>query len=321
MCYNLSGDIMNYFTEEKRFNTLNNYYRNKFGTKVYKIALNGDFTCPNRDGTISYRGCIFCSESGSGDFAGKKENSLHQQFNTIKAIMKQKWENGKYIAYFQANTNTYGNITKLNDLFETALHLDPKIVGLSIATRPDCLPDNVIEYLSDLNQRTFLTIELGLQTIHEKSLEWINRGHDLSVFVDAVKRLREKEINVVVHIINGLPNETMDDMLETAKFLNKLDIQGIKIHMLFVQKKTRLEHYYKSQPFSLLTMEKYVEIVVQQLEHLNDNIIIHRLTGDAPRSELVAPKWTLKKFVVTNEIDKRMKTLDTYQGRLCTQDE
>ena len=305
---------MNYFTKEKRYNTLNQYYRHIFGTKVYKISLNGDFTCPNRDGTLSYKGCIYCSESGSGDFAGNKENTLREQFDTIKEVMQKKWPSGKFIAYFQANTNTYGSIKKLRDLFETALTLDPNIVGLSIATRPDCLPDYVLDYLEDLNRRTFLTVELGLQSTNEKTLKFINRSHNLGQFVEACEKLRKRNINVVVHIINGLPTDSRQDMINTAKFLNDLDIQGVKIHMLYIQKKTELAYYYKNNPFPLLSLEEFVDIVVEQLEYLDESIIIHRITGDCPRDELIAPLWALKKLVVANEIDKKMRLIDTYQG-------
>ena len=305
---------MQYFTRDKRYNTLNEYYRQTFHSKVFKIPLNGNFTCPNRDGTLSYKGCIFCSEKGSGDFAGDPSDHLKKQFLDLKTMMHKKWPNGKYIAYFQANTNTYGPIEKLKYLFETALTLDDDIVGLSIATRPDCLSDEIIDYLSELNQRTYLTVELGLQTIHEKTLDFINRGHDLNCFIEATKALRAKNISVVVHIINGLPGESKQDMIATAKFLNTLNIQGVKIHMLFIQKHTQLAVVYQKNPFSLLSLEAYVSIVVEQLEHLDDSIIIHRITGDAPRDELIAPTWTLKKFVVNNEIDKLMRKLDTYQG-------
>ncbi len=305
---------MNYFTSEKRYNTVNEFYRKTFGTKVFKIPLNGDFTCPNRDGTLSYKGCIFCSEKGSGDFAGNRSDSLKKQFDDIKNIMVKKWPNGKYIVYFQANTNTYGPIEKIKELFETALSLDENIVGLSIATRPDCLPEDILDYLEELNERTYLTIELGLQSIHEKSMELINRGHNLEVFVEAVNKLRKRNINVVVHIINGLPYESKEDMLGTTRFLNQMDIQGIKIYMLFIQKHTELAHYYEQHPFKLLSLEDFVEITVDQLELLNDTIIIHRLTGDAPRDELIAPKWTLKKFVVANEIDKLMRKRNSFQG-------
>lgn len=305
---------MRYFTNEKRYNTVNEFYRKTFNSKVFKIPLNGNFTCPNRDGTLSYKGCIFCSEKGSGDFAGDPTHSLQNQFKEVKEIMLRKWPDGKFIAYFQANTNTYGPLEKIKRLFEASLLLDDNIVGLSIATRPDCLSEEIIDYLSDLNNRTYLTVELGLQSIHEKTLEFINRGHDLQCFVDACKKLREKNINVIVHIINGLPQETKRDMLETAAFLNDLDIQGVKIHMLFIQKHTALANAYMKKPFPLLSLESYVDIVVSQLELLNDSIIIHRITGDAPRESLIAPLWTLKKFVVSNEIDKQMRKKDTYQG-------
>lgn len=305
---------MNYFTKEKPYNTVNEFYRKTFGSKVYKISLNGNFTCPNRDGTLSYKGCIFCSETGSGDFAGDKSDPLKKQFSEIKTLMQNKWSDGKFIAYFQANTNTYGPIDKLKELFEEALTLDKDIIGLSIATRPDCLSDEILDYLSDLNNRTYLSVELGLQSIHESSLEFINRGHDLQCFVDACKELRKRNINVIVHIINGLPNETERDMLATAVFLNEMDIQGVKIHMLFIQKNTELAHYYSNHPFPLLTLEEYVSITVKQIEQLDDSIILHRLTGDAPRESLIEPKWTLKKFVVTNEIDKSLRERKSYQG-------
>jgi hypothetical protein len=305
---------MNYFTHEKRYNTVNEFYRQKFNSKVFKIALNGNFTCPNRDGTLSSKGCIFCSEKGSGDFAGNPEESLTKQFNTIKELMQKKWSTGKFIAYFQANTNTYGPIEKIKPLFESALTLDKDITGISIATRPDCLTDDILDYLEDLNSRTYLSIELGLQSMHESSLKFINRGHDLACFIKGCRELRKRDINVIVHVINGLPNETKDDMLDTIKLLNTLDIQGIKIHMLFIQENTELAYYYKNNPFHLLTLEEYVDIVVNQIQLLNDSIIIHRLTGDAPRKELIAPLWSLRKFVVTNEIDKIMRKTNTYQG-------
>ena len=282
--------------------------------KVYKIHLNGDFTCPNRDGSISIKGCVFCSEKGSGDFAGNREDTLQEQFKTLKSVMQKKWANGKYIVYFQANTNTYGPLEKVKSLFEKALQLDKDVIGLAIATRPDCLPDDILDYLEDLNKRTYLTVELGLQSIHNKTLDFINRGHDLAVFEEACRKLRSRNINVVVHIINGFPGESKEDMIETARFLNHLDIQGIKIHMLFIQKKTELAYLYEKQSFPLLTLEEYVDIVVGQLAVLDKNIIIHRLTGDAPRDELIAPKWTLKKFVVANEIDKLMRKNHIFQG-------
>ncbi len=307
---------MNYFTHEKRYNTVNNFYKAAFKSKVFKVSLNGNFTCPNLDGTVGKLGCIFCSEMGSGDFAGDKMKSIKDQFLDIKNMMHKKWPDGKYIPYFQANSNTYGPLEKLKSLFEEALLLDESVVGLSIATRPDCLNEEIYDYLEDISKRTYLSVELGLQSSKESSLEFINRGHDLNCFVNAVKELRKRKINVIVHIINGLPNETKHDMLNTIKFLNDLDIQGIKIHMLFIQKNTRLADYYKKNPFKMLSLEAYVDIVVDQLQLLNENIIVHRLTGDSPRESLIEPKWSLKKLVVTNEIDKRMRKLDVYQGGL-----
>ncbi len=305
---------MNYFTHDKKYNTLNEFYQKKFGTKVFKIALNGNFTCPNRDGKISFKGCIFCSELGSGDFAGNKYEPLKKQFDSIKNIMHKKWPDGKYIAYFQANTNTYGPIDKLDRLFNEALELNDDIVGLSIATRPDCLDDNILGLLSEINTKTYLTVELGLQSMHEKTLKLINRGHDLSVFINAVKALRSRNINVVVHIINGLPYETKEMMLDTVKLLNGLDIQGIKIHMLYILKNTILAKKFHDEKFHILSLEEYVDIVVEQIKLLKDDIIIHRITGDAPRELLIEPKWCLKKFVVSNEIDKLMRKKNSYQG-------
>ncbi len=307
---------MNYFTSEKRYSTVNEFYRQTFGSKVYKITLNGDFTCPNRDGKISYSGCIYCSESGSGDFAGKKEDTLENQFQAIKSMMENKWQEGKFIVYFQANTNTYAPVVKLRSLFDKAITLHPDIIGLSIATRPDCLEEDVLDYLEELNSKTYLTIELGLQSIHEETMDFINRGHDLKTFEMAVKELRNRNINVVVHIINGLPGETKEMMLQTTRYLNTLPIQGVKIHMLFIQRNTQLAYLYQKNPFPLLSREAYVDIVVSQLELLNDSIIIHRLTGDAPREELIEPKWSLKKLVVANEIDKLMRQKNSFQGIL-----
>ena len=299
---------------EKHYNTLNNYYYHKYQKKVFKIALNGGFTCPNIDGTVATGGCTFCSYMGSGDFAGYKLDSLKVQFEKQKEMMHQKWEDGLYIVYFQANTNTHAPLARLKDLFEEAIQLDPNIVMISIATRPDVLPDDVIEYLSDLNQRIPVQIELGLQTIHQTTSDLINRAHDLACFDDAVRRLREKKIEVVVHIINGLPHETKEMMIDTVKHINSLDIQGIKIHMLHLMEKTKMGYQYKKNPWDLLTLEDYVDVTVDQLLWLRKDIIIHRLTGDAPLKMLIAPNWTKKKFIVTNEIDKKLRKLKLFQG-------
>ena len=307
---------MNYFTDEKHYNALNNYYRHRFNTKVYKIALNGDFTCPNRDGSISRIGCIFCTDSGSGEFGGKVSDSLKIQFEKIKTMMQNKWKEGKYIAYFQSFSNTYGPIDKLRKIYYEAINLDKDIIGLNIGTRSDCFNDEVYKLLEELNQKTYLTIELGLQSMHDITLKSINRGHDLNNFVQTVKNLRKRNINVVVHIINGLPNENEEMMLETAKFLNTLDIQGVKIHMLYIVNNTPLARSFERKPFPLLSMKEYVNITVKQLRLLNKNIIIHRVTGDPDRQELIEPKWTLKKFIVSNEIDKLMRKNNFYQGDL-----
>ncbi|MBN2268558.1 MAG: TIGR01212 family radical SAM protein [Acholeplasmataceae bacterium] len=305
---------MNLMNAEKHYNTIHNYYLNKYQKKVYKIPLNGGFTCPNIDGTVASGGCTFCSYMGSGDFAGDKHEPLKTQFETIKSMMEKKWKDGLYIAYFQANTNTHAPLPRLKELFEEAISLDPKIVMISIATRPDVLPDDVIDYLRELNQRMPVQIELGLQTIHQETSDLINRAHDLKCFDDAVKRLRKHNIEVVVHIINGLPHESKEMMLETVKHINTLDVQGIKIHMLHLMEKTKMGYEYKQNPWPLLTLEEYVDIVINQILWLRKDIIIHRITGDAPSEMLLAPMWTKKKFVVMNEIDKKLRKLNLYQG-------
>jgi len=308
-------------TKEKPYNTLNNYYKQRFGKKVFKIALNGDFTCPNKDGSKGTGGCIYCSELGSGDFAGEKTSTLKDQFQTIKQMMELKWHDGYYIAYFQANTNTYKKVDELKTLFEEALSLDANIIGLSIATRCDALDQAKYDLLEELSHKTHLQVELGLQSIHQQTATWMNRGHDLDCFTNAVKELRKRHIEVVVHIINGFPNETPKMMLETSNFLNTLDIQGIKIHMLHVMKQTALGHLYQQTPFPLLTLEEYRDIVINQITHLKEDIIIHRLTGDAPSAQLIAPLWIKKKFVVMNEIDKYMRSHHLYQGVYSNQKE
>lgn len=302
-----------YSDSNKRYHTLDYFYKHKFGRKVCKISLDAGFTCPNKDGTKGYGGCIYCSKLGSGDFAGKKEKDIVTQFNDIKAVMNQKWPNAFYIGYFQANTNTYAKIDVLKQKYEPIIELD-KVIGLNIATRPDAITDECLDYLEDLSKRTYLTIELGLQTIHEKTTKLINRGHDLKCFDDMVKKLRKKKINVVVHIINGLPYETKDMMLETVKHLNSLDIQGIKIHMLHVIKDTALEQLFKKEKFHILTKEEYIDIVISQLEILRPEIVINRITGDPVKEDLIEPTWLLKKFCVLNDIDKEMVRRNTYQG-------
>ena len=235
-------------------------------------------------------------------------------FRSIKNKMHKKWPKAKYIGYFQARTNTYAPVKKLKELYESILKLD-NVIGLNIATRPDAISDECLNYLEELSKKTYLTIELGLQTSNEKTSKLINRCHSLKCFEDMVKKLREKNIDIVVHIINGLPYETKEDMLNTVKYLNKLDIQGIKIHMLSIIKNTPLEKLYQKEKFKILTKEEYIDIVINQLELLKEEIVIHRITGDPKIDELIEPFWLTKKFCVLNDIDKEMVKRNTYQGR------
>ena len=304
-----------YSNTNKRYHTLDYFYKTKFNTKVFKVSLNAGFSCPNIDGTVGYGGCIYCSKSGSGEFAGDVKDSIEKQFKTIKEMMHHKWKDGKYIAYFQARTNTYAPVEKLKEIYEPVLKFD-NVIGINIATRPDSITDECLDYLEDLNKRTYLTIELGLQTVNEKTSKLINRCHSLDCFEKMVKRLRSKNINVVVHIINGLPYETKEDMLNTVKYLNNLDIQGIKIHMLSIIKDTPLAELYEKEHFPILTKEEYIDIIVNQLELLRPEVVIHRITGDPDPKELIEPTWLIKKFCVLNDIDKEMVRRDTYQGAI-----
>ena len=306
--------MFKYSNNNKRYHTLDYYYKNKFGCKIAKISLNAGFTCPNKDGTKGVGGCIYCSKLGSGDYAGNPLKSLTDQFMEIKKIMDNKWHDTKYIAYFQANTNTYAKVAILKKKYEEVLKIDG-VVGLNIATRSDSITDECLDYLEELNKRTFLNIELGLQTIHEKTNILINRGETLEEFEDMVKKLRKRNINVIVHIINGLPYETKEMMLETVKYLNNLDIQGIKIHMLHIIKDTKLAELYEKEKFHILTREEYVNIVCDELELLREEIVINRITGDPNPDELIEPQWLIKKFGVLNEIDKEMARRDSYQGK------
>ncbi len=306
--------MRDYINNQHRYYSLDYYLKKRFKTKVFKVALNGNFTCPNRDGTISNKGCIFCSPAGSGDFAGNPHDSLAKQFNEVKTIIHHKWPNASYIVYFQANTNTYAPLEKLKKIYEEAISLDQNIVAISIATRPDCLSKEIVEYLGELNQRLPVWIELGLQTIDEQVATFINRGYQLDVFTEAVNNLHQQGIEVIVHIINGLPNETKEMMLNTIRFLNSQKIQGIKIHSLFVLKQTILGNIFEQNPFKLLTLAEYVDIVCEQLALLREDIVIHRLNGDAPQELLIEPRWSLKKLVVMNEIDKEMKRRNYFQG-------
>ena len=304
---------LNLMDKNKRYNSIDRYYKAKYGKKVAKISLNGNFTCPNKDGVKGFGGCIYCSLSGSGDFAGDKTLDILTQFQEIKSVIDKKWPDCLYMPYLQANSNTYGTIEKLKSVYEPLLTL-PDIVGISIATRADCFNEEIYNYLEDLNKRIPIQIELGLQTIHEKTAKLINRGTELSEFEDAINRLRKLNIEIVVHIINGLPYENKDDMLETIKYINSLDIQGVKIHSLLVLKNTKLALMYEKEQFKILTLEEYVDITVSQIELLRPDIIIHRLGADSSIEDLIVPEWTRKKLVVMNEIDKLLRKKDSYQG-------
>ena len=269
-----------YITNQHRYYSLDYYFKEKYNSKVFKVALNGNFTCPNRDGTISTKGCTFCSASGSGDFAGNKNDTLEKQFKEVKEIMTKKWPNSLYIAYFQANTNTYAPLKKLKELYEKAINLDDNIIAIDIATRPDSISDETLEYLEDLNKRKKVIIELGLQTIHQKTADAINRGYNLNIFEECVKKLRSKNIEIVVHIINGLPYETKEMMLETVKYLNTLDIQGIKIHSLYILKGSIIEKEFQENKFKILSLEEYVDIVCEQLAIIREDIDKNRIYTD-----------------------------------------
>ncbi|MGL5973205.1 MAG: TIGR01212 family radical SAM protein [Oscillospiraceae bacterium] len=302
-----------YSDDNKRYHTLNYYFQNKFNCKVFKVSLNAGFTCPNIDGSKGRGGCIYCSSSGSGDFAGNPKESLMDQFNEIKNKMHLKWVKGKYIAYFQAFTNTYAPLDVLKAHFEYVLTFE-NVIGISISTRPDCLPDDIVDYLYELSQRTFLIVELGLQTMHNDTGVFINRCHGFDEFLSGYKKLSDKNINVSVHIINGLPYETKEMMLETVKNISNLNMHSIKIHLLHILKGTTLAKIYSENPFKTLSLNEYVDVVCDQIEILPANTVIQRVTGDGGKDDLIAPLWSLKKFVVINEIDKELKRRNSYQG-------
>lgn len=300
---------------DKRFHTWNTEMRDTFGSKVFKVMLDAGFTCPNRDGSIAKGGCTFCSARGSGDFAGSRRDDLVTQFNKIRDLQHKKWPEAKYIGYFQAYTNTYAPVEELREYFEAIL-AQPGVVGLSIATRPDCLPDDVVEYLAELNERTYLWVEMGLQTIHESTSELINRAHDTACYVEAVEKLRKHNIRVCTHIIYGLPQESHEMMLDTGRAVAQMDVQGIKIHLLHLMRKTPMVRQYEAGLLRFLEQDEYVKLIVDTLEFLPPEMIVHRLTGDAPRDLLIGPMWSLKKWEVLNAIDDELKQRDTWQGKM-----
>lgn len=296
-----------------RYHSLNDYFKETFGEKIYKVSLDGGFTCPNRDGTLSTKGCIFCSERGSGDFAGSRRLSITEQIDEQLKLIEKKFPSGKVIAYFQNFTNTYGDINYMKDIYNEALS-HPRVMGLAIATRPDCINDEVIEMLDDFNKKCFLWVELGLQTINEEVAEIINRHYSLDTYDKATEKLREKNIKFVTHIIIGLPGEKEDDSLKTAKYAEKSGTWGIKIHLLHVLKGIKLESLYSSNEIKLQKKSEYVKKVVKILRNMSYNIVIHRLTGDGSKKDLVGPMWSANKRDVLNTINKYLKDNNIVQG-------
>lgn len=300
---------------DSRFRSLNDDLRERFGEKLYKLTLNGGCTCPNRDGTLGTRGCIFCSEGGSGEFAASPQLSIQEQIEDGKRRLAGKRPVKKYIAYFQAYTNTYAPVEHLRRVFTEAISC-PEIAVLSIATRPDCLGEEVLELLEELNRRKPVWVELGLQTIHEKTASFIRRGYPLPVFDRAVKELEARGIEIIVHTILGLPGETADMMLDTVRYVNSTPAAGIKLQLLHILKHTDLADYYQHTGFHILTMNEYVGLVIRCLEVCRPDLVIHRLTGDGPKDLLIAPEWSQAKRQVLNTIQKELKRRNTFQGRL-----
>lgn len=299
----------------KPYNSLSDHLKETFGAKTVKLSVNAGFTCPNRDGHISNGGCIFCSGSGSGDFAPSAELPIAQQLKLSRQRLSDKWPEAKYIAYFQAFTNTYAPAEELERKYREALSCDG-IDGLAIATRPDCMGDDVVGLLDRLNKETHLWVEFGLQTSNEETARLINRGYENSVYTSVMKKLKERNIETVTHIILGLPGETRDDMRNSVKFAADAGTDGIKLQLLHIIRGTRLHEMYLNKPFHVMTRDEYTDTVIDMIEHMPPNIVIHRLTGDGNRSELVQPTWSMDKRGVLNEIHKKMKMHESYQGKL-----
>lgn len=299
----------------KPYNSLSDHLKERFGTKTVKLSVNAGFTCPNRDGKISKGGCIFCSGEGSGDFAPSADMSISNQLELSKQRLSQKWPDAKYIAYFQAFTNTYAPVDELERKYEEALSCDG-IDGIAIATRPDCIDDNIVELLDKLNKKTYLWVEFGLQTSNEATAELINRGYKNEVYLSAMKKLKEKNIETVTHIILGLPGETIDDMRSSVSFAANAGTDGIKLQLLHIIRGTRLHEMYTDNPFHIMTKDEYTDTVIDMIEHLPPHIVLHRLTGDGNRNELIEPSWSMDKRGVLNEIHKKMRQRNSYQGKL-----
>lgn len=298
----------------KPYHSFDYMLKERFGEKIYKVALNGGMTCPNRDGTLGNRGCIFCSAGGSGDFAGNRQDSITQQIEKQASSIRQKRGVAKFIAYFQAYTNTYAPVDYLRKIYTEAIS-HPDIVAVSIGTRPDCLDKDILQLLDELNQKKPVWIELGLQTIHETTAQYIRRGYPLSCFEQAVSELRKRNLDVIVHTILGLPGENRNDILSTIEYLNHQDIQGIKLQLLHVLKGTDLADDYLAGKSQVYTMEEYLDLVIDCLEYLNPEIVIHRLTGDGPKDLLIAPLWSSAKRTVLNTLHRKCKLQHSFQGK------
>ena len=298
----------------KRFNSFNRALRESFDARVYKIGLRMDFTCPNRDGKVAVGGCIYCNNASHTPENYRPRRSVTAQLEEGAVAIRKRHKAEKFIAYFQSYTNTYDNAAKLEKLYREALEF-PGVVGLSIATRPDCLPDDTLDLLGDLSRQTYLWLELGLESMYDRTLAWVNRGHGLREFVDGVTRAKERELRICTHLILGFPGESREQILRTPELLNRLDIDGIKLHNLHVIKHTALEKLYQAGQVPLFSRNEYVELVVDFLELLNPNIIVHRLTGETYRAITLAPDWSVDKIGVHNAIFKTLEARDTWQGR------
>lgn len=290
----------------RRFYSLNDFFKDEFKDKIFKVSLDGGFTCPNRDGKVAHGGCIFCSDAGSGEFAGNRRKSITEQIDEQLEFLKDKVKDKKVIAYFQNFTNTYGDVDYLREIYYEALN-HPKVLGLAIGTRPDCIEADTLELLKEINEKHFFWIELGLQTIDDKVAKIINRGYPLSTYLETSKKLKESGIKFVTHMIVGLPTEEREDILNTAKCIVQSGAWGIKIHSLHIIKGTPLERLYNDTNFKVFTLDEYVDIVVTILKLLPDKMVVHRVTGDGKKDEVVEPKWSLNKRKVLNEIEKELK--------------
>lgn len=299
----------------KRFNSFNRILRDTFNARVYKIGLRLDFTCPNRDGTVTVGGCIYCNNASHTPQVYRPRTSVTAQLEQGAMAVRKRHKAEKFIAYFQSYTNTYDSVDKLAQLYGEALAF-PGVVGLAVATRPDCLPDEVLDLISDLSQKTYLWLELGLESMHDRTLAWVNRGHGLREYIDAVERAKNRGLRICTHLILGFPGESREDILETPMLFNRLGIDGVKLHNLHVIKNTALEKLYRSGQVKLFSRDEYIDLVVDFLEMLEPNIIVHRLSGETYRAITVAPDWSIDKIGVHNAIFKAFESRDTWQGRV-----